>query len=59
MKAYPLGKSKVRNSIIIVKGGKVYAVCERCKSEVQLPLSPVESELPEYEENLYVLGNKK
>ena len=54
MKAYPLGKTKIRNSIIIIKGNKVYAVCPICKAEVLLPLSPIASQLPEYSEALYI-----
>lgn len=31
--------TKIRNKILVVKGGVIFAVCKRCNAEVRVPLT--------------------
>ena len=57
MKVYPLRKAKVRDTITIVKGDKVFSVCPKCKNEVELPFA-LTVPIPDIG-NFYIINKSK
>lgn len=54
IKAYPSGKAKMRAQIVVARtDGTMFAVCTKCKSEVDVPMKLTEP-VPEVAGGLYI-----